>query len=117
MRGNEFYKGSRWIVDYGGAIVFIDKIDVPSREKARGEVEKRIVSQLLSRLDGLEPSSEVVVLAATNRPQVLESAQRRPGRFDRELGIGIPDEKGRLEILQIKTRDMRLGGICSRKSW
>lgn len=97
--------------DYGGAIIFIDEIDsiAPKREKAGGEVEKRIVSQLLTLMDGLKPSSKVVVMAASNRPKVIESALRRPGRFDRELDMGIPDEKGRLEILQIKTRDMRLG--------
>ncbi|KAL7451199.1 hypothetical protein ACHAWC_004353, partial [Mediolabrus comicus] len=97
--------------DYNGAIVFIDEIDsiAPRRDKAGGEVEKRIVSQLLTLMDGLKPSSKVVVIAATNRPSVIEPALRRPGRFDRELDMGIPDEKGRLEILQIKTRDMRLG--------
>eukprot|EP00551_Chaetoceros_affinis_P005635 CAMPEP_0203675386 /NCGR_PEP_ID=MMETSP0090-20130426/20169_1 /ASSEMBLY_ACC=CAM_ASM_001088 /TAXON_ID=426623 /ORGANISM="Chaetoceros affinis, Strain CCMP159" /LENGTH=926 /DNA_ID=CAMNT_0050541565 /DNA_START=32 /DNA_END=2812 /DNA_ORIENTATION=+ len=97
--------------DYGGAIIFIDEIDsiAPKREKAGGEVEKRIVSQLLTLMDGLKPTSKVVVIAASNRPQVIESALRRPGRFDRELDMGIPDEQGRLEILQIKTRDMRLG--------
>lgn len=97
--------------DYGGAIVFIDEIDsiAPKREKAGGEVEKRIVSQLLTLMDGLKPTSKVVVIAATNRPGVIESALRRPGRFDRELDMGIPDEEGRLEILQIKTRDMKLG--------
>eukprot|EP00560_Eucampia_antarctica_P007480 CAMPEP_0197827462 /NCGR_PEP_ID=MMETSP1437-20131217/4220_1 /TAXON_ID=49252 ORGANISM="Eucampia antarctica, Strain CCMP1452" /NCGR_SAMPLE_ID=MMETSP1437 /ASSEMBLY_ACC=CAM_ASM_001096 /LENGTH=927 /DNA_ID=CAMNT_0043428295 /DNA_START=169 /DNA_END=2952 /DNA_ORIENTATION=+ len=97
--------------DYGGAIIFIDEIDsiAPKREKATGEVEKRIVSQLLTLMDGLKPTSKVVVIAASNRPGVIESALRRPGRFDRELDMGIPDEKGRLEILQIKTRDMRLG--------
>jgi transitional endoplasmic reticulum ATPase len=97
--------------DYNGAIIFIDEIDsiAPKREKAGGEVEKRIVSQLLTLMDGLKPSSKVVVIAATNRPGVIEPALRRPGRFDRELDMGIPDEQGRLEILQIKTRDMRLG--------
>ena len=97
--------------DYGGAIIFIDEIDsiAPKREKAGGEVEKRIVSQLLTLMDGLKPTAKVVVMAASNRPQVIESALRRPGRFDRELDMGIPDEQGRLEILQIKTRDMRLG--------
>ena len=97
--------------DYNGAIIFIDEIDsiAPKREKAGGEVEKRIVSQLLTLMDGLKPTSKVVVIAATNRPGVIEPALRRPGRFDRELDMGIPDEKGRLEILQIKTRDMRLG--------
>lgn len=96
--------------DYGGAIVFIDELDsiAPKREKAGGEVEKRIVSQLLTLMDGLKPSSKVIVIGATNRPTVIESALRRPGRFDRELDMGIPDENGRLEILQIKTRDMRL---------
>ena len=97
--------------DYGGAIIFIDEIDsiAPKREKAGGEVEKRIVSQLLTLMDGLKPTSKVIVMGASNRPQVIESALRRPGRFDRELDMGIPDEQGRLEILQIKTRDMRLG--------
>lgn len=96
--------------EYGGAIIFIDEIDsiAPKREKAGGEVEKRIVSQLLTLMDGLKPTSKVIVMAASNRPQVIESALRRPGRFDRELDMGIPDEQGRLEILQIKTRDMRL---------
>ena len=97
--------------DYNGAIIFIDEIDsiAPKREKAGGEVEKRIVSQLLTLMDGMKPTSKVIVMGATNRPQVIESALRRPGRFDRELDMGIPDEEGRLEILQIKTRDMRLG--------
>jgi transitional endoplasmic reticulum ATPase len=97
--------------EYNGAIIFIDEIDsiAPRREKAGGEVEKRVVSQLLTLMDGLKPSSKVVVMAATNRPSVLEPALRRPGRFDRELDMGIPDEQGRLEILQIKTRDMQLG--------
>lgn len=97
--------------DYNGAIIFIDEVDsiAPKREKAGGEVEKRIVSQLLTLMDGLKPNSKVVVIAATNRPGVIEPALRRPGRFDRELDMGIPDEQGRLEILQIKTRDMRLG--------
>lgn len=97
--------------DYNGAIIFIDEIDsiAPKREKAGGEVEKRVVSQLLTLMDGLKSSSKVVVIAATNRPSVMEPALRRPGRFDRELDMGIPDEQGRLEILQIKARDMRLG--------
>ena len=97
--------------DYNGAIIFIDEIDsiAPRRDKAGGEVEKRIVSQLLTLMDGLKPSSRVIVIAASNRPGVIEPALRRPGRFDRELDMGIPDEQGRLEILQIKTRDMRMG--------
>ena len=96
--------------EYNGAIIFIDELDsiAPKREKAGGEVEKRVVSQLLTLMDGIKPSSKVVVMAATNRPSVIEPALRRPGRFDRELDMGIPDEPGRLEILQIKTRDMRL---------
>eukprot|EP00531_Pseudo-nitzschia_arenysensis_P000871 CAMPEP_0116136236 /NCGR_PEP_ID=MMETSP0329-20121206/11615_1 /TAXON_ID=697910 /ORGANISM="Pseudo-nitzschia arenysensis, Strain B593" /LENGTH=918 /DNA_ID=CAMNT_0003631087 /DNA_START=120 /DNA_END=2876 /DNA_ORIENTATION=+ len=97
--------------DYNGAIIFIDEIDsiAPRREKAGGEVEKRIVSQLLTLMDGMKSTSKVVVMAATNRASTIEPALRRPGRFDRELDMGIPDEQGRLEILQIKTRDMRLG--------
>lgn len=97
--------------DYNGAIIFIDELDsiAPKREKAGGEVEKRIVSQLLTLMDGMKPTSKVVVMAATNRPSTIEPALRRPGRFDRELDMGVPDEQGRLEILQIKTRDMRLG--------
>jgi len=97
--------------DYNGAIIFIDEVDsiAPKRDKAGGEVEKRIVSQLLTLMDGMKSTSKVVVMAATNRASTIEPALRRPGRFDRELDMGIPDEKGRLEILQIKTRDMRLG--------
>jgi transitional endoplasmic reticulum ATPase len=97
--------------DYNGAIVFIDELDsiAPKRDKAGGEVEKRMVSQLLTLMDGLKPTSKVIVMAATNRPSTIEPALRRPGRFDRELDMGIPDQQGRLEILQIKTRDMRLG--------
>lgn len=96
--------------DYNGAIIFIDEIDsiAPKRETASGEVEKRVVSQLLTLMDGMKPTSKVVIMAATNRPNVIEPALRRPGRFDRELDMGIPDEQGRMEILQIKTRDMRL---------
>lgn len=80
----------------------------PRRDKAGGEVEKRIVSQLLTLMDGIKPTSHVVVIAATNRPNVIEPALRRFGRFDRELDIGIPDEEGRLEVLRIKTRTMKL---------
>lgn len=80
----------------------------PKRDKAGGEVEKRIVSQLLTLMDGIKPTSHVVVIAATNRPNIIEPALRRFGRFDRELDIGIPDEEGRLEILRIKTRTMKL---------
>ena len=92
------------------SIIFIDEIDAiaPRRDKAQGEVEKRIVSQLLTLLDGLKPKSQVVVMAATNRPNAIEPALRRFGRFDLEINIPVPDEPGRLEILQIKTKDMRL---------
>jgi len=92
------------------AIVFIDEIDAiaPKREKAQGEVERRIVSQLLTLMDGIKPSSHVIVLAATNRPTVLDSALRRFGRFDREIDLGIPDEAGRLNILIKKAKTMRL---------
>merc|ERR1711998_679311 len=92
------------------AIIFIDEIDsiAPKREKTNGEVEKRIVSQLLTWVDGINSRSQVVVIAATNRPNTIDPALRRFGRFDRELDIGVPDEIGRLEILQIHTRKMKL---------
>jgi len=89
-------------------IIFIDEIDsiAPKREEVTGEVEKRVVSQLLSLMDGLEGRGKVIVIAATNRPNALDPALRRPGRFDREIEIRIPDKKGRLEILLIHTRNM-----------
>lgn len=92
------------------SIIFMDELDsiAPKRDQAQGETEKRIVSQLLTLMDSLKPSSNVMVIGATNRPNVIESALRRPGRFDRELEIPIPDEEGRYEILQIKTQDMAL---------
>jgi len=92
------------------AIIFIDEIDAiaPKREKAQGEVERRIVSQLLTLMDGLKPSSHVVVMAATNRPSVLDTALRRFGRFDREIDLGIPDEAGRHSILMRKASNMRM---------
>ncbi len=92
------------------SIIFMDELDsiAPKRDQAQGETEKRIVSQLLTLMDSLKPSSNVIVIAATNRPNVIESALRRPGRFDRELEIPIPDEEGRYEILKIKTKDMVL---------
>lgn len=92
------------------AIIFIDEIDAiaPKREKTQGEVERRIVSQLLTLMDGLKSRSHVVVIAATNRPNSIDSALRRFGRFDRELDIGVPDENGRLEILRIHTKNMKL---------
>lgn len=92
------------------AIIFIDEIDAiaPKREKAQGEVERRIVSQLLTLMDGIKPSSHVIVLAATNRAGVLDTALRRFGRFDREIDLGIPDTDGRLSILQRKAKTMQL---------
>lgn len=92
------------------AILFIDEIDsiAPNRDKTHGEVERRVVSQLLTCMDGLKDRANLVVIAATNRPNSIEPALRRFGRFDRELDIGIPDRKGRLEILEIKTRTMKL---------
>ena len=91
-------------------IVFIDEIDsiAPKREEVTGEVERRVVSQLLSLMDGLEARGKVIVIAATNRPNALDPALRRPGRFDREIEIKVPDKKGRYEILQIHTRHMPL---------
>jgi len=90
------------------SIIFIDEIDsiAPKRDEVTGEVEKRIVSQLLTLMDGMKARGKVVVIAATNRPDSIDPALRRPGRFDREIEIGIPDEEGRLEILQIHTRGM-----------
>uniref|UniRef100_A0A7S2JP75 Vesicle-fusing ATPase n=1 Tax=Haptolina brevifila TaxID=156173 RepID=A0A7S2JP75_9EUKA len=92
------------------AILFIDEIDAiaPRRDKAQGEVEKRIVSQMLTLMDGISPKSQVVVMAATNRPNAIEPALRRFGRFDLEINIPVPDTAGRLDILRIKTRDMSL---------
>jgi len=92
------------------AIIFIDEIDAiaPKREKAQGEVEKRIVSQLLTLMDGLKARAHVVVIGATNRPNTIDTALRRFGRFDREVDIGVPDENGRLEVLRIHTKNMKL---------
>jgi len=93
------------------SIIFIDEIDsiAPKRGQVTGEAEKRLVAQLLTLLDGLEPRANVVVIAATNRPEAIDEALRRPGRFDREIIIGVPDERGRREILGIHTRGMPLG--------
>ncbi len=93
------------------AIVFIDEIDsiAPKRDRVTGEAEKRLVAQLLTLMDGLEARANVVVIAATNRPDAIDEALRRPGRFDREIVIGVPDENGRREILAIHTRGMPLG--------
>ena len=92
------------------SIIFIDEIDsiAPKREEVTGEVERRVVSQLLSLMDGLEARGKVIVITATNRPNAIDPALRRPGRFDREIEIKVPDKRGRLEILQIHTRNMPL---------
>jgi transitional endoplasmic reticulum ATPase len=92
------------------AIIFIDEIDsiAPKRDKTNGEVEKRIVSQMLTLMDGMKGRGQVVVIGATNRPNTIEPALRRFGRFDRELDIGVPDDNGRLEILRIHTKNMKL---------
>ena len=94
------------------SIIFLDEIDgfAPKREEVQGEVEKRVVAQLLALMDGLETRGQVIVIGATNIPQHLDQALRRPGRFDREIEIGIPDRAGRGEILQIHTRTMPLAG-------
>jgi transitional endoplasmic reticulum ATPase len=93
------------------SIIFIDEIDsiAPKRTQVHGEAEKRLVAQLLTLMDGLHARSNVVVIAATNRPDAIDEALRRPGRFDREIVIGVPDEAGRREILAIHTRGMPLG--------
>lgn len=92
------------------SIIFIDEIDAiaPKREDVSGEVERRIVAQLLTLMDGLKSRGQVVVIGATNRPDALDPALRRPGRFDREIEIGVPDREERKEILQIHTRGMPL---------
>ncbi len=91
-------------------IIFIDELDAiaPKREEVTGEVERRVVSQLLSMMDGLKSRGKVVVIGATNRPNALDPALRRPGRFDRELEISVPGKEGRLAILKIHTRNMPL---------
>lgn len=94
------------------SIIFFDEIDAiaAKREEVRGEVEKRVVAQLLSLMDGLKSRGKVIVIAATNMPNTLDPALRRPGRFDREIEIGVPRKEGRLEILKIHTRNMPLKG-------
>ena len=106
-RLREIFKEAR---EKSPTIVFIDEIDsiAPKREEVTGEVEKRVVSQMLSLMDGLEARGKVIVIAATNRPNAIDPALRRPGRFDREIEIKVPSKKGRFEILQIHTRHMPL---------
>ena len=93
------------------SIIFIDEIDsiAPKRDEVRGETERRIVAQLLTLMDGLEPRQNVVVIAATNRIDAIDEALRRPGRFDREIVLGVPDQDGRRQVLGIHTRGMPLG--------
>jgi len=92
------------------SIIFIDELDsiAPKRDEVTGEVERRVVAQLLALMDGLQARGKVVVIGATNRPNALDPAIRRPGRFDREIEIGVPNRDGRMEILQIHTRGMPL---------
>jgi transitional endoplasmic reticulum ATPase len=97
------------------SIIFIDEIDsiAPKREEAGGEVERRVVAQLLALMDGLKSRGQVIVIAATNRPEAIDPALRRPGRFDREIAISMPDKKGRREILQVHMRGMPLSNDVS----
>jgi len=92
------------------AIIFIDEIDsiAPKRDKTQGEVEKRIVSQLLTLMDGLKGRGQIIVIGATNRPNSMDATLRRFGRFDREIDMGVPDTKGRFQILNIHTKKMKL---------
>ena len=92
------------------AIIFLDEIDsiAPKRELVRGEIERRVVAQLLALMDGLEPRRGVIVIGATNLPDALDEALRRPGRFDREIAVGVPDARGRREVIAIHTRAMPL---------
>ncbi|MFX0031627.1 MAG: CDC48 family AAA ATPase [Candidatus Hodarchaeota archaeon] len=101
------------------SIIFIDEIDAiaPKRETVTGEVERRVVAQLLALMDGLHSRGRVIVIGATNRPNSLDSALRRPGRFDREIEIKVPNEKGRREIFQIHTRNMPLDKKVSLKEY
>src|ERR1044072_1835935 len=93
------------------SILFLDELDsiAPKREGVSGEVERRIVSQLLTLMDGINSRGKIIVIGASNRPNAIDSALRRPGRFDREIEIGIPDDAGRLDILNIHTKGMPLG--------
>jgi transitional endoplasmic reticulum ATPase len=106
-RLREIFKEAR---EKAPSIVFVDEIDsiAPKREEVTGEVERRVVSQMLSLMDGLEARGKVIVISATNRPNAIDPALRRPGRFDREIEIKVPDKKGRLSILTIHTRNMPL---------
>jgi transitional endoplasmic reticulum ATPase len=96
------------VAENAPSIIFVDEIDAiaPKREETQGEVERRVVSQLLTMMDGLNSRGKVIVIGATNRINSIDPALRRPGRFDRELEISVPDKKGRLNILKIHTRAM-----------
>ena len=106
-RLREIFKEAR---EKAPSIIFVDEIDsiAPKREEVTGEVERRVVSQMLSLMDGLEARGKVIVISATNRPNAIDPALRRPGRFDREIEIKVPDKKGRRDILAIHTRNMPL---------
>ena len=106
-RLREIFKEAR---EKSPSIIFVDEIDsiAPKREEVTGEVERRVVSQMLSLMDGLESRGKVIVIAATNRPNAIDPALRRPGRFDREIEIKVPDKKGRKDILSIHSRNMPL---------
>jgi transitional endoplasmic reticulum ATPase len=106
-RLREIFKEAR---EKAPSIIFVDEIDsiAPKREEVTGEVERRVVSQMLSLMDGLEARGKVIVIAATNRPNAIDPALRRPGRFDREIEIKVPDKKGRKDILSIHSRNMPL---------
>ena len=106
-RLREIFKEAR---EKAPSIIFIDEIDsiAPKREEVTGEVERRVVSQMLSLMDGLEARGKVIVISATNRPNAIDPALRRPGRFDREIEIKVPDKKGRKDILAIHSRNMPL---------
>ena len=108
-RLREIFKEAR---EKAPSIIFVDEIDsiAPKREEVTGEVERRVVSQMLSLMDGLEARGKVIVISATNRPNAIDPALRRPGRFDREIEIRVPDKKGRKDILAIHTRNMPLDG-------
>ena len=101
------------------SIIFIDEIDsiAPKRDESKGEMERRVVAQLLSLMDGLKSRGKVIVIAATNLPDAIDPALRRGGRFDREIEIGVPDKDGRAQILQIHTRNMPLGDSVELKKY
>ncbi len=111
----EIFKTAKRKAKKSPAIIFIDEIDAiaPKRDEVFGEVEKRVVAQLLALMDGLESRGNVIVIAATNRPNALDPALRRPGRFDIEIEIPMPDKKARLEILQVHTKRLRELGMLS----